>query len=163
MARKEKSESPDSQEEAPAGNRMGKYAPRVLPSEVPRVLRDALVAMISPDTCDRRTWPESEIAKHVCRHRPAFLSTAIEQCGFFIRRVAGSRLYRGKAVDGLERKRFDIRRLERILAMQLEATRAFGDFTDWCSILAACSWTESDPADECDAIILSGANRANAT
>ena len=63
-----------------------------------------------------------------------------ERCEHFIRQVTGNR------------QRFDIHRLERILAMQPWAARAFGDLTEWRSVLAACSWTESDTPDECEEI-----------
>ena len=127
-------------------------ASRALPSEVPLALRDALVAMTSQDIRDRRMWPISEIVKESCRYWPALLSTTIGQCRYFIRLMTGSRLCGGKAVEALERKQFDIQRLERILAMYPEAARAFGDSREWCSVLAACSWTESDPVDECEEI-----------
>ena len=88
-------------------------ASRALPSEVPLALRDALVAMTSQDIRDRRIWPISEIAKESCRYWPVLRSTTIGQCGYFICLMTGSRLCRGKAVEALERKQFDIQRLER--------------------------------------------------
>ena len=95
------------------------------------LIRRALVAMTSSESPFKCTWVLSDIVRTICKRRPQTLSDAAGVSQYFLRIFDGTRMYKGRPIKMIERRRLNLVTLESILGEHADRDDVFGTFNEW--------------------------------